>query len=179
MLPGHLASVIKGLELAEHAAQIGLLAGPVRVIDEHSSPVPDSVVDPGGKVVSGVMPRALEFLGFPPGDFADLLRQENPLRCSAVVTNCAAHADVGGFDPSYRYVVDWEFWYRLSPSMPFRGSFTKPPSWSVGTRPARPTASRRALTTWRKPLDFWTPSSSKRITESPPQRDADGRRIDV
>ncbi|MGZ3396466.1 MAG: glycosyltransferase family 2 protein, partial [Isosphaeraceae bacterium] len=71
MLPGHLASVIKGLELAEHAAtQIGLLAGPVRVIDEHSSPVPDSVVDPGGKVVSGVMPRALEFLGFPPGDFA-------------------------------------------------------------------------------------------------------------
>src|SRR5208337_4765955 len=115
MLPGHLASVIKGLELAEHAAtQIGLLAGPVRVIDEHSSPVPDSVVDPGGKVVSGVMPRALEFLGFPPGDFAGLLRQENPLRCSAVVTNRAAHADVGGFDLSYRYVVDWEFWYRLS-----------------------------------------------------------------
>lgn len=115
MLPGHLASVIKGLELAENAAiQTGLLAGPVRVIDEHSNPVPASVVDPGGKVVSGVMPPALEFVGWPPGDFAELLRQENPLRCSAVVTNRAAHTDVGGFDPSYRYVVDWEFWYRVS-----------------------------------------------------------------
>jgi hypothetical protein len=58
------------------------------VIDEHSSPVPDSVIDSGGKVVSWAMPRALEFVGFPPGDFA--------------------------FDASYRYVVDWEFWYRLS-----------------------------------------------------------------
>ena len=115
MLPGHLASVIKGLELAERTAtQVGLLAGPVKVIDEHSRPVPDSVVDPGGKVVFGEIPRALEFLAFPPGNFAEFLRQENPLRCSAVVTNRAAHAAVGGFDPSYRYVVDWEFWYRLS-----------------------------------------------------------------
>ncbi len=115
MLPGHLASVLKGIELAQQGAtQIGMLAGIVRVIDEHSSPVPASVVDPGGNVVSGVMPRALEFVSFPPGDFAELLRQENPLRCSAVVTNRAAHADVGGFDPAYRYVVDWEFWYRLS-----------------------------------------------------------------
>ncbi len=115
MLPGHLATVIKGLELAERAApQIGLLAGPVQVIDDHSSPVPDSVVDPGGKFVTGVLPPSLEYLGFPPGDFATFLRHENPLRCSAVVTNRAAHADVGGFDPSYRYVVDWEFWYRLA-----------------------------------------------------------------
>jgi glycosyltransferase involved in cell wall biosynthesis len=115
MLPGHLASVMRGLELAERAAtQVGLLAGPVRVIDEHSSPVSDSVADPGGKVVSGVMPPALEYLGFPPGDFAEFLEQENPLRCSAVVTNRAAHADLGGFDPSYRYVVDWEFWYRVA-----------------------------------------------------------------
>ena len=60
------------------------------------------------------MPPALEFLGFPPGDFAEFFREENPLRCSAVVTSRAAHAEVGGFDPSYRYVVDWEFWYRVA-----------------------------------------------------------------
>ena len=115
MLPGHLASVNRGLELQEHeTTPLGLLAGPVKVIDEHSRPIPESVVDPGGKIVTEWMPPALEFVGFPPGDFAEFLTQENPLRCSAVVTNRAAHADVGGFDPSYRYVVDWEFWYRVS-----------------------------------------------------------------
>ncbi len=115
MLPGHLAAVMRGIALArQEAAQVGLLAGPISVIDEHSKPVANSVVDPGGKIVSGATPRALEFLGFPPGDFAELLRQENPLRCSAVVTNRVAHAAVGGFDPTYRYVVDWEFWYRVA-----------------------------------------------------------------
>jgi glycosyltransferase involved in cell wall biosynthesis len=115
MLPRHLASVTRALELADReTTSIGLVAGPARVIDEHSKPVPDSVVDPGGKVVTGMMPRNLEFLGFPPGDFTEFLKEDNPLRCSAVVTNRAAHADVGGFDPSYRYVVDWEFWYRVS-----------------------------------------------------------------
>ena len=24
------------------------------------------------------------------------------------------HAEVGGFDPSYRYVVDWDFWLRVA-----------------------------------------------------------------
>jgi glycosyltransferase involved in cell wall biosynthesis len=115
MLPGHLASVDRGLKLEQQeGTPIGFLAGPVRVIDDQSRPVPDSVVDPGGKVVSDWMPPALEFLGFPPGALAEFLRQENPLRCSSVVTNRAAHADVGGFDPSFRYVVDWEFWYRVS-----------------------------------------------------------------
>ncbi len=115
MRPGHLESVHRGLELAEReTTPIGLVAGPVRVIDEHSRPVPASVIDPGGKIGGDAMPRAMEFLGFPPGDFAGFLRSDNPLRCSAVVTNRAAHADVGGFDPSYRYVVDWDFWYRVS-----------------------------------------------------------------
>jgi hypothetical protein len=26
----------------------------------------------------------------------------------------AAHRDVGGFNPAFRYVVDWEFWIRVS-----------------------------------------------------------------
>ncbi|GAC1473056.1 MAG: hypothetical protein NVSMB9_21050 [Isosphaeraceae bacterium] len=38
----------------------------------------------------------------------------NPLRCSAVSLRVAAHSDVGGFDPRYRYVVDWDFWVRVA-----------------------------------------------------------------
>ncbi len=38
----------------------------------------------------------------------------NPLRCSATTVRVAAFANVGGFDPSYRYALDWEFWLRLS-----------------------------------------------------------------
>ena len=115
MLPGHLASVMRELQIVERGTTpFGLLAGPVKVIDENSRPVPPSVVHPGGGIVCGVMPHSLEYLGFPPGEFAAFLVWNNPLRCSAVVTNRAAHADVGGFDPSYRYVVDWEFWYRVS-----------------------------------------------------------------
>ena len=32
--------------------------------------------------------------------------------------NAAAHAEVGGFDPSYRYVVDWDFWLRVARTRP-------------------------------------------------------------
>jgi hypothetical protein len=53
-------------------------------------------------------------VSFPPGDFAAFLKHQNPLRCSAVVTNRAIHSELGGFDLSYRYVVDWEFWYRVA-----------------------------------------------------------------
>jgi hypothetical protein len=31
-----------------------------------------------------------------------------------VTTRKAAHQAVGGFDPSYRYVVDWDFWARVA-----------------------------------------------------------------
>jgi glycosyltransferase involved in cell wall biosynthesis len=115
MLPGHLAWVLDRLKCAEQSAsRVGLIAGQVRVIDENSQSVAPSVVDPGGGIVLGAMPHSVEFLDFPPGGLCDWLCASNPLRCSAVVTNRAAHTEVGGFDPSYRYVVDWEFWYRVS-----------------------------------------------------------------
>lgn len=115
MLPGHLASVTRGLESAEkQAARTGFLAGPAKVIDERSRPVAESIVDPGGRIARAPLPRDMEYLRFPPGEFAEYLKTENPLRCSAVVTNRAVHAEIGGFNPSYRYVVDWEFWYRAA-----------------------------------------------------------------
>ncbi len=115
MLPGHLESVMRGLALTRRdGIDFGLLAGPVRIVDEDSRPVPPSVIDPGGHLICEPHPPALEYVAFGPGDFAESLISENPLRCSAVVTNRAAHASVGGFDPSYRYVVDWDFWYRVA-----------------------------------------------------------------
>jgi glycosyltransferase involved in cell wall biosynthesis len=115
MLPGHLSWVLDRLNWAEQrSSRVGLIAGPVRVIDESSQPVAPSVVDPGGGIVLGVLPDSVDFFDFPPGDFCNWLCASNPLRCSAVITNRAAHADVGGFDPSYRYVVDWDFWYRVA-----------------------------------------------------------------
>jgi glycosyltransferase involved in cell wall biosynthesis len=113
MLPGHLAWVIARIEQIERERQpVGLIAGPVRVIDESSQPVPPSVVSPGGiSLLTHPRPR---FLDLPPTEQDVLgLWSGNPLRCSAVVTNREAHAEVGGFDPSYRYVVDWDFWYRV------------------------------------------------------------------
>ena len=51
---------------------------------------------------------------FEPGGLAEVMAAGNPLRCSAVTFRVAAFQDSGGFDPSYRYVVDWDFWLRLS-----------------------------------------------------------------
>jgi hypothetical protein len=124
MLPGHLDWFLGRIKQLDPTREpVGLVAGPVRVIDEQSREVPEDVVAPGGIVKPS---RSMEFhvLGLAPGvdhlDFTPMSQQRlaiwwhNPLRCSAVITNRAAHAEAGGFDPSFRYVVDWEFWYRVS-----------------------------------------------------------------
>ena len=99
--PGHLA--------AHHAAfgpRTGLVASGADVIDAEGRPVSPEVVEPGG---CGVVDRR-----FAAGEFARELAVGNPLRCSAVSLRAEAHRAVGGFDPSYRYVVDWDFWLRVS-----------------------------------------------------------------
>jgi hypothetical protein len=110
MRPGHLAEVIQAIQRHEHSSEpIGLVAGPATAIDEESRPLPPSIVAPGA------LDRAFrEETLFPPRRLLPYLTVENPLRCSAVTTKKAAHADVGGFHPSYRYVVDWDFWYRVA-----------------------------------------------------------------
>jgi glycosyltransferase involved in cell wall biosynthesis len=113
MLPGHLAWVQERIKQVEREKlKVGLIAGPVRVINEQCHAVPLSVVGPGG--ISLLMHPRPKFLDLPPAEQQVLgIWWGNPLRCSAVVTNRQAHAEAGGFDPSYRYVVDWEFWYRV------------------------------------------------------------------
>jgi glycosyltransferase involved in cell wall biosynthesis len=113
MLPGHLAWVLDRIEsIEQEACLVGLIAGPVRVIDEDSQPVPELVVSPGG-LGAGPSQPVVDHFCVPPLELVDRLCFDNPLRCSAVVTNRAAHAGAGGFDIRYRYVVDWDFWYRV------------------------------------------------------------------
>lgn len=99
--PGHLAA-----HLAAFGPSTGLVASGAGVIDDAGAAVGPGVVEAGG--LGGDDRR------YPPGAFAAELAVGNPLRCSAVTIRAEAHRAVGGFDPSYRYVVDWDFWLRVA-----------------------------------------------------------------
>jgi glycosyltransferase involved in cell wall biosynthesis len=103
MLPGHLQAHARAFEADE---RVGLAACAALVIDEHGQPIAPRVVNPGGL---GPVDRV-----FGAGELADEFGSGNPLRCSAVTMRTAAHGDAMGFDPAFRYVVDWEFWIRVS-----------------------------------------------------------------
>jgi hypothetical protein len=105
MLHGHLQAHATALGCDE---SIGLAASASLVIDERGEPISPGVVSPGGL---GPMDRL-----FAPGELAPQMVSGNPLRCSAVMIRAAAHRDAGGFDSSLRYVVDWDFWLRVSRS---------------------------------------------------------------
>jgi hypothetical protein len=107
MHPGHLRAHLSAFEAHPGA---GLICSASDVIDEGGRPIPESVVEWGGL---GPSDRT-----FGPGEFLAELAVENPLRCSAVTIRRQAHAEVSGFDPSYRYVVDWDFWLRVSTRYP-------------------------------------------------------------
>ena len=103
MMPGHLSA-----HYATFAAYdlVGLVASASVVIDKSGQAVPETVVERGGL---GPLDRVFEA-----GQLAAAMAGGNPLRCSATTVRVAAFADVGGFDPSYRYALDWDFWLRLS-----------------------------------------------------------------
>jgi hypothetical protein len=103
MLPGHLNSHAAAFKDDERA---GLAASAVLVIDAHGQPIAPHMVNPGGL---GPADRLLCA-----GKLAHEVTSGNPLRCSAVTMRTAAHSDVGGFDPAFRYVLDWDFWIRVS-----------------------------------------------------------------
>ncbi len=88
----------------------GLIAGRADVVDKDGRTVPPSLVEYGGVSDDG----SDRFIDYPPGAFVGKLARQNVLRCSAVTTNKRAHEAVGGFDPSFRYVVDWDFWVRVA-----------------------------------------------------------------
>lgn len=106
--PGDFAQRLEAIQRASESA--GLIAGPADVVDQRGRAVPSNIVDPGG--LPGV--SSGEFVDYPPSAFVPHLSQRNILRCSVVTTSKKAHEAVGGFDPSYRYVVDWDFWLRVA-----------------------------------------------------------------
>lgn len=106
MRPDHLAAHVEAFGRAEGDA-IGMVASAAGVIDAKGKPVPSSVVEPGGL-------GPLDDPIFAPGDLLRELAFSNPLRCSGVTLRASALIDVGGFDPSYRYAVDWDAWLRIA-----------------------------------------------------------------
>jgi glycosyltransferase involved in cell wall biosynthesis len=103
MRPGHLAA---HATVSNSDPTLGLICSATEVIDAEGRPISEMAIAPGT--------LGAEDQVFPPGAFLIHLATENPIRCSAVTTRVAAHAQVGGFDPSYRYMVDWEFWLRVA-----------------------------------------------------------------
>ena len=152
MRPGHLRDHLAAVR-DDDEWSLGLVTSPSDVIDENSEPIPDEIVQHGGGSLGFPMPnlatmtspplRPDKCLIYPPGVFAEGLSMSNDLRCSAVTTSKCVHEAVGGFDPSYRYVVDWDFWVRVSERFgvaAFPGPGRCP---SAGTRRARRIASKR------------------------------------
>jgi GT2 family glycosyltransferase len=102
LLAGHLASHLRAFK---SDSRIGLVCSASTVIDEQNREVQANVVERGGL---DPIDRVFE-----PGEPVPLLAVGNPLRCSAVSIRVDAHREAGGFDPSYRYVLDWDFWLRV------------------------------------------------------------------
>ncbi|WP_406696075.1 glycosyltransferase [Singulisphaera sp. Ch08] len=103
MEPGHLAAHVRAFDANPDA---GLVCNEALVIDDLGQAVPETVVE---RCRIAPVDR-----NFEPGKFVAQLLVRNPLRCSAVTLRKMAHERVGGFDPSYRYVVDWDFWTRVA-----------------------------------------------------------------
>ncbi len=103
MKPGHLAAHVEAFAGDDG---IGLVAGASDVIDDRGAAVPESIVGRGGL---GPVDRV-----FAAKTLAAAMVEGNPLRCSAVTIRRAAFEDVGGFDPMLRFVLDWDYWLRVS-----------------------------------------------------------------
>lgn len=102
-LEGHLA---RHLAFFRREPDLGWVASSSTVIDAEGRPIAEAVVERGGLGDSDRI--------FAQGEAIASMAVENPLRCSAVTIAAEAHKQVGGFDPTYRYVVDWDFWVRVA-----------------------------------------------------------------
>ncbi len=105
MRPGHLAS---HREAFADDPDLVLVASSSGVIDSEGHLVPptrsSSRADSAGRIAP-----------FEPGEVAVVaMSVVNPLRCSAVSMRADAHERLGGFDPTFSYVVDWDFWLRMA-----------------------------------------------------------------
>jgi glycosyltransferase involved in cell wall biosynthesis len=106
MTPHHLAG---HLHQVRDRADCGFVCGNFEVIDERGHPVSPRAIERVAPRRSGV---------FEAGEFVSELATRNPIRCSTATLNRAAHASAGGFDKRWRYVVDWDYWFRVAKRFP-------------------------------------------------------------
>lgn len=104
MRPGHLES---HRETFLKRPDLGMVCGPTVTIDsEGRGLVDDSLKDiPSTEI-------------YERGEFLSELSVSNPVRCSAVSLNVEAIRGIGGFDPAYRYALDWDAWIRIARDWP-------------------------------------------------------------
>ena len=107
MLPGHLDAHRAAIAATPDA---GFVCGGASVVDESGVEVSPAVVGRGGL---GPSDRV-----FGPGELLPHLAVGNPIRCSTATLSRRAHAEAGGFDPSYRYAVDWGYWIKVARAHP-------------------------------------------------------------
>lgn len=112
---GHLAShhaVLSGTRnfggLRKDRGELGLVCSRADAVDANGHRLPPAIVEPGS------LDRLPSDRLFPPGELLPALTLGNPIRCSAVTLSRKVHRSLGGFDPSYRYVLDWDFWLRVA-----------------------------------------------------------------
>jgi glycosyltransferase involved in cell wall biosynthesis len=129
MRPHHLArhlGVVRHLA-ASGAAIPALLAGPADPIDESGEPITSGAIEPGAISLKRAAIDRFEVVNldigvgvghYPPGSLPRDLAVGNPLRCSAVTLRRDAIRAMGGFDPRWRYAVDWDAWLRLASAHP-------------------------------------------------------------
>jgi glycosyltransferase involved in cell wall biosynthesis len=103
MLSGHLRAHADAFASND---RIGLVSSATTVIDAQNNAIPSTVVSAAGL---GPTNRV-----FAPGELAEQMTSGNPLRCSAISLRRGPCQEVGQFDPSYRYVLDWDYWLRVS-----------------------------------------------------------------
>lgn len=126
MRPGHLEAQ---LQVISGNSSLGMVCSGGDVIDDDGSQVSSTVVE------WPAIRDHDEF--FAPGAFVRELAYSNPVRCSAVSLRRSAHAELGGFDPDWRYAVDWEFWARLARRYPI--AWIHQPTIAVRWHPASET----------------------------------------
>lgn len=129
MLSGHLDWHVQAF--ADDSDAIGMAASAALVIDEHDREVAASIV---ARPSLGPCDRL-----FASGELTRELLWSNPVRCSGVTLLASAHRELGGFNTSLKYTVDWEFWRRLAAAWSVRTLYR--PSIAVRTHEA--TESRR------------------------------------
>ncbi len=148
--PSHLSGHVAAFE---RDSRLGLVCSASRVIDQRGCDVPPGVVDPGGL---GPNDRTFEA-----GQLIEQLADGNPLRCSAVSFRVEAHRDVGGFDPSLRYILDWDFWVKLARRWPvaWLASPTVRVRWHLASETHRFKTGRADLDETRRMLDSLSEAS--------------------